>query len=246
MPCPPTPPRSTPLVIAIDGPAASGKSSVGHELARRLGFLFFDTGAMYRAVTLAAIRRHIPIDDEQQITRLANELPIHVQPPAIDDGRRYTVLVGEDDVTWELRGSEVDAHVSAVSAYPGVRRALTRQQRRIASQGNVVMAGRDIGTVVFPEAPLKIYLDASAAERARRRYEEQLQRQQAADYEAILRGVRERDQIDSHRPTAPLRIASDAVVLQTDDLEQQEVVAAVLKLVHERLHLEIHHQQVHQ
>ncbi|NOZ71251.1 MAG: cytidylate kinase, partial [Chloroflexi bacterium] len=150
MPCqsPIPPPSSPPLVIAIDGPAASGKSTVGHELARRLGFLFFDTGAMYRAVTLAALRRHIPISDEQQITQLARELPVHVKPPQVDDGRRYTVLLGDEDVTWALRSAEVDAHVSTVSAYPGVRAALTEQQRRIAKQGRVVMVGRDIGTVV--------------------------------------------------------------------------------------------------
>lgn len=226
------------LVIAIDGPAASGKSTVGHELARRLGFLFFDTGAMYRAVTWAALQRHIPITDEAQVTHLAEDLPIQVVTPQVDDGRRYTVLVGDEDVTWALRRAEVDAHVSVVSAYPGVRQALTRQQRRIAKQGNVVMVGRDIGTVVFPEAPLKIYLDASAEERARRRYRELLQRQQEADYEAILRGVRGRDRIDSGRTAAPLRVAPDAVVVQTDDLDQDEVVDVIMALVRERLAFE--------
>lgn len=218
------------LVIAIDGPAASGKSTVGHELALRLGFLFFDTGAMYRAVTLAAIRRAIPISDEERITQLAVELPIHIEQPVVHDGRRYTVLIDHEDVTWELHSAEVDAHVSQVSAYPGVRQALTRQQRRIASRGRVVMVGRDIGTVVFPEAPLKIYLDASAEERARRRYLEKKARHEAADYESILAGVHQRDQIDSQRATAPLRVAADAVVINTDNLTPAEVVEEIIKL----------------
>jgi len=221
-------------VIAIDGPAASGKSTVGHELAKRLGFLFFDTGAMYRAVTLAALRRQIPIDDELRVSQLAADLLIQVLNSPQGG---YTVLIDDEDVTGDLRSAEVDAHVSIVSTYVGVRTALTQQQRRIASQGRVVMVGRDIGTIVYPEAPLKVYLDATAEERARRRYLEKIKRGQSADYEFILQGVRQRDRIDSQRATAPLRIASDAVVIQTDDLSQEEVVDAVMKLVHQRLQI---------
>ncbi len=239
MPChPSSPQRSTiPLVIAIDGPAASGKSTVGHELAKRLGFLFFDTGAMYRAVTLAALRRQIPIDDEQRVSQLAADLLIQVISSQGDTDRGYTVLVDNEDVTPHLRSVEVDAHVSIVSTYVGVRTALTEQQRRIASQGQGVMVGRDIGTIVYPEAPLKVYLDATAEERARRRYLEKIKRGQPADYESILQGVRQRDRIDSQRATAPLRIASDAVVIQTDDLSREEVVDAVMELVHQRLQI---------
>lgn len=224
-----------PLVIAIDGPAASGKSTVGEALARRLGFLYFDTGAMYRAVTQAALARDISISDESRITALAEQVDIDILPPTQADGRQYTVLVDGEDVTWAVRSAAVDANVSPVSAYAGVRQAMVRQQRRIAVAGRVVMVGRDIGTVVLPEAPLKIYLDASPAERARRRYRELIQRGQPADYESILAVVRQRDDIDSHRLTSPLRAAPDAVVVDTDDLTIAQVVEAILVLVDARL-----------
>ncbi|NOX60509.1 MAG: (d)CMP kinase [Chloroflexi bacterium] len=225
-----------PLVIAIDGPAASGKSTVGEAVARELNYLYFDTGAMYRAVTQAALARGIPIDDEAAVTALAEQTHIDVIPPTVDDGRQYTVLVDDEDVTWQLRSPEVDAHVSRVSAYPGVRTALTQQQRRVAQSGRgVVMVGRDIGTVVFPEARLKIYLDASPEERARRRYEELRQRGRSADYEQILAAVRERDAVDRSRATAPLRAAPDAIVIDTDGKRVDEVVAEVINLARERL-----------
>ncbi|MCP4167348.1 MAG: (d)CMP kinase [Chloroflexi bacterium] len=217
-------------IIAIDGPAASGKSTVGDGVARRLGFLFFDTGAMYRAVTYAAHTRHIAIEDEGRVSALAEQLHIDVVPSTVDDGRQYTVLVDAEDVTWALRSSVVDTYVSMVSAYPRVRTALTKQQHRIAQQGNVVMVGRDIGTVVYPEAPLKIYLDASPEIRASRRHKESLARSQPADYQAILSGVLARDEIDSSRKTAPLRIAGDAVVLDTDQHTVAEVIDRVVAL----------------
>ncbi|HID88060.1 MAG TPA: (d)CMP kinase [Anaerolineae bacterium] len=220
--------------IAIDGPAASGKSTIGELLARRLGYLYFDTGCMYRAVTWVALERGIPIHDEAAITALAEELEIRITPPTAEDGRQYTVYADGQDVTWEIRRPEVDAHVSPVSAYPGVRAALTAQQRRIAQGGRVVMVGRDIGTVVLPGADLKIYLDASPEERARRRYRELLARGQEADYRAILREMRKRDTIDSQREAAPLRPAEDAVVVNTDGLSIAEVLEAVMKLVKKR------------
>jgi len=226
-----------PAVIAIDGPAASGKSTVGKQVASRLHFLFFDTGALYRAVTLAALTRGVPIRDEARICELAHTLHIDMFPAEEDDGRPYTVLVDGEDVTWDLRREAVDAHVSTVSAYPGVREALKRQQRRIAQQGRVVMAGRDIGTVVFPEAPLKIYLDASPEERATRRCEELQARGELANFAEILAGVRHRDQIDSTRATAPLKVAPDAVVIDTDHLPIKTVVDAIARLAQERLHL---------
>jgi len=225
---------TSPAIIAIDGPAASGKSTVGKQVARKLGFLLFDTGALYRAVTLAALQRAIPIADEARIGELANAIHIDLIPATQDDGRPYTVLVDDQDVTWDIRSEAVDAHVSTVSAYPGVRQALKQQQRRIAQKGGVVMAGRDIGTVVFPEAPLKVYLDASPEERARRRCEELRERGEAADYDEILTGVRHRDEIDSTRATAPLRIADDAVVIDTDHLPVEEVVDAIIRLAQER------------
>lgn len=216
-----------PNIIAIDGPAASGKSTLGKRLADALGYLFFDTGVMYRAVTWAALQRGIPIEDEAGVTRLAETAQIDVRPPSREDGRACDVLVDGVDCTWETRRPEVDANVSPVSAYAGVRRALAAQQRRIGLRGRVVMVGRDIGTVVLPEADLKIYLDASPEERARRRYLEILRRGGQADYAEILAGVRRRDQIDSTRAVAPLRPAEDAVILDSDRLDADEVFARV-------------------
>jgi cytidylate kinase len=216
-----------PSTIAIDGPAASGKSTLGRRLADALGYLFFDTGVMYRAVTWAALRRGIPISDEAAVTALAESVQIDVRPPSRQDGRPCDVLLDGVDITWETRRPEVDANVSPVSAYAGVRRALTAQQRRIGLRGRVVMVGRDIGTVVLPEAELKIYLDASAEERARRRYLELIQRGEQADYEQVLAGVRRRDEIDSGRAVAPLRPAQDAIILDSDKLTADEVFARV-------------------
>jgi cytidylate kinase len=226
-------PLSKPSTIAIDGPAAAGKSTIGELLARRLGYLYFDTGCMYRAVTWVALERGIPIHDEAAITALAEELEIRVTPPTAEDGRQYTVYADGQDATWDIRRPEVDANVSPVSAYPGVRAALTAQQRRIAQRGRIVMVGRDIGTVVIPDADLKIYLDASPQERARRRYLELLARGQEADYEAILHDMRKRDTIDSQREAAPLRPAEDAVIVNTDGLSIAEVLKEVIKLVNE-------------
>jgi cytidylate kinase len=216
-----------PSIIAIDGPAASGKSTLGKRLADALGYLFFDTGVMYRAVTWAALQRNVAIADEAGVTQLAETAQIDVRPPSKDDGRACDVLVDGVDATWETRRPEVEASVSPVSAYAGVRRALAAQQRRIGLRGGVVMVGRDIGTVVLPEADLKIYLDASAEERARRRTAEILGRGGQADYEEILAGVRRRDQIDSTRAVAPLRAADDAVILDSDKLDADQVFARV-------------------
>jgi cytidylate kinase len=216
-----------PSIIAIDGPAASGKSTLGKRLADALGYLFFDTGVMYRAVTWAALQRNVAIADEAGVTQLAETAQIDVRPPSKDDGRACDVLVDGVDATWETRRPEVEASVSPVSAYAGVRRALAAQQRRIGLRGGVVMVGRDIGTVVLPEADLKIYLDASAEERARRRTAEILGRGGQADYDEILAGVRRRDQIDSTRAVAPLRAADDAVILDSDKLNADQVFTRV-------------------
>ncbi len=220
-----------PKIIAIDGPAASGKSTLGNRLAQALGYLYFDTGVMYRAVTLVALQRGIKIADEAAITALAEQVDIDVRPPSVEDGRAYDVLADGQDITWDIRSAEVEQHVSPVSAYAGVRRALSAKQRLIGQRGRVVMVGRDIGTVVLPEAELKIYLDASVEERARRRYHELLQRGEPADYVQILHSMRRRDQIDSNREVAPLRPADDARLLCSDGLNADQVLEVAKAMI---------------
>lgn len=221
-------------IIAIDGPAASGKSTVGAAVAEQLGYLYFDTGVMYRVVTSVALDRSIPIIDEPAVTTLAEQVKIDFLPPTISDGRQFTILADGRDITWDIRTRVVDANVSPVSAYAGVRRAMTAQQRRIGQQGHIVMVGRDIGTVVLPEADLKIYLDASEEERARRRYKERLDRGEQVEFESVLREIRNRDQIDSSRSVAPLRQADDAIYLDSTGMTVAQVVKRVLELVKER------------
>lgn len=221
---------SPPSIIALDGPAASGKSTVGLKVANALGYLFFDTGIMYRAITWIALQHDMDLNDGAAMTKLAQEALIDIRPPSASDGRTCDVVIAEKDVTWDMRSGDVDANVSVVSAYAGVRTALSAQQRRIGLRGNVVMVGRDIGTVVLPEADLKIYLDASAEERARRRSDELIARGEQADYDTILKKIIERDRIDSTRAVAPLRPADDAIIINTDDLDAEQVSSRVLEL----------------
>jgi cytidylate kinase len=220
-----------PAIIAIDGPAASGKSTLAERMAAKLSYLYFDTGVMYRAVTLAALDKLSSVDDESAVTRLANEISIDVRVPEILDGRKNTVLLDGVDVTWRLHEPRVDSHVSKVSAYAGVRAAMTEQQRNIGSRGAVVMVGRDIGTVVFPNAELKIFLEASAEERAHRRCLEMEARGEKVDYAEILASIRRRDQIDSSREIAPLRPAADAVLLDSDNKSIDSVFEEAMKLL---------------
>ena len=218
-------------IIAIDGPAASGKSTLGLSLSKALDYLFFDTGVMYRAITWLAIQRGLDLNDETTITELAENVDIDIRPASQADGRTSDILAEGQDLTWKIRRPEVDANVSLVSAYPGVRNALTRQQRRIGLRGRVVMVGRDIGTVVLPEAPLKIYLDASAEERAMRRYQEILSRGESANYDEILDKIRKRDEFDSTRDVAPLRAAKDAIIIQSDQIDAQQVFQQTMQLI---------------
>ena len=222
--------NSQPSIIALDGPAASGKSTLGRRLADSLGYLFFDTGIMYRAITWIALQRDLDLRDESSISDLAQIAQIDIRPPSKNDGRACDVVIAEKDVTWEMRDGNVDANVSVVSAYAGVRQALSEQQRRIGLRGKVVMVGRDIGTVVLPEADIKIYLDASAEERAKRRYDEIIARGEESDYDEILRKVIERDRIDSTRAVAPLRPADDAVIIDSDKMDADQVFDRVLEL----------------
>jgi cytidylate kinase len=217
-------------IIAIDGTAGSGKSTIGKLLADHLNYLFVDTGVMYRAVTLAVLEKGINVEDESKVSRIAEEIEITLQTPSEKDGRDCDVLIDGEDATWDIRSPEVDNHVSIVSAYPAVRKTLSKKQRQIGLQGNVVMMGRDIGTIILPDANLKIYLDASIEERANRRYQERLSRGEKVDYEPILAVLRERDKIDSTREVAPLKPADDAVVIDTDGYSIQEVFAMILEL----------------
>jgi CMP/dCMP kinase len=217
--------------ITLDGPASSGKSTVGNMLAGRLNYLFFDTGVMYRAVTLAALLRGVPIDDEAAVTDLAAQVKIDIFPPHFNDGRQCTVLLEGEDVTWAIRAPEVDAQVSQVSAYPKVRQVLTDRMRDIGRRGRVIMVGRDIGTVVLPDADLKIYLDATPEERARRRHHELVERGIEKHYDEVLVAIQERDTTDSTREHAPLRVPPDARLLDSTGLTVSQVVSRLMELV---------------
>jgi cytidylate kinase len=219
---------ATPRTIAIDGPAGAGKSTIGALVAERLGYLFLDTGAMYRAVALAALRRGIDPDDAEQLTALSSKVRITIGPPTKQDGRAYTVLLDGSDVTWDIRSADIDRIVSQVARVPGVRDAMVAQQRGLAGQGRVVMVGRDIGTVVLPNAEKKVFLTASAGERARRREEELASRGERRPRQELLHEILRRDQLDTERAVSPLKAADDATIVQTDGLSVREALDRVL------------------
>jgi cytidylate kinase len=223
-----------PLTIAIDGPAASGKSTLGYHLARHLDYCTFDTGVLYRAVTWAALHQTIPIDDEAAVTRLAETAPIAVLPPTVADGRQAPSAVGTTDITWDIRSPEVKRRRLPVSAYPGVRAALTQRMRAMAAQGRIVMVGRDIGTVVLPDADLKLYVVASDEARAQRRHAEMQAQGKAVTYEEVLANLRLRDAIDSSRAAAPLKAADDAVIFDTTRFTIEEMFGEAERLVKDR------------
>ncbi|MDD4867614.1 MAG: (d)CMP kinase, partial [Mycobacterium sp.] len=213
------------------GPAGTGKSSVARGLARALGARYLDTGAMYRIVTLAALRAGVNPTNPQAVESIASAVQISVDlDPA---GNRY--CLGNEDVSTEIRGAEVTCAVSAVSSVPAVRARLVGLQRAMAAgSGSVVVEGRDIGTVVLPNAPVKAFLTASAETRARRRNDQNVAAGLADDYEAVLADVRRRDHLDSTRPLSPLRAAPDAVVLDTSEMTEAQVIAHLLDLVEQR------------
>ena len=212
------------LVVALDGPGSSGKSSVGAAAAREVGYRFCDTGLLYRAVTWLAEARGVPVDDPEGLV----DLVAGVELAEDAAGRLERVRVDGVDHTADVRGPAVDAAVSAVSAVPEVRAALLARQRDLAAGGGIVMAGRDIGTVVLPDADLKIYLDASVDERARRRAEERGLDPDGRAGVAILEALRRRDRLDTTRAVAPLRVAPDARVITTDGNTFEQTVDAVV------------------
>jgi cytidylate kinase len=219
---------SDPVVIAIDGPAGTGKSSVSRGLARTLGARYLDTGAMYRIVTLAVLRAGVDLGDTPAIESAAADIALSVGYDP-DEDRAY---LDAEDVSAEIRGDAVTKAVSAVSAVPAVRARLVGLQRELAAgPGSVVVEGRDIGTVVLPHADVKIFLTASAEERARRRNEQNVANGLGDAYEAVLADVKRRDHLDSTRVVSPLRAAGDALVVDTSDMSEAEVIAHLVELV---------------
>lgn len=220
-----------PISIAIDGPSGAGKSTLARSAAARLGYLYVDTGAIYRTIGCYVHQNGIDPKDEQAV---AAELPqVHVELTYGEDGLQHMILNGRD-VTKEIRLPEISLYASAVSAHPSVRAFLLEMQRELARTHNVIMDGRDIGTVVLPDADVKVFLTASAGERARRRMLELEQRGTPEPYEKILKEIEERDWNDSHRAAAPLRQAEDAVPLDTTELDFQESERALLDIIRER------------
>ena len=214
-------------VIALDGPVASGKTVVGRELARRLAFRYLDTGVMYRAITWLALRCATTMADEEGLGDLANRHPIR-----LGSGEDDRVWVGKHQVGLELRDARVERQVSLVASVPQVRRALVQQQRTLANEGNIVMVGRDIGTVVLPHADLKVFLSASPETRSHRRWLDLVDQGQDVDFQQVLRETRERDKIDSNRADSPLRPAEGALNLDTGQLTVDQVVEQILAQVH--------------
>jgi CMP/dCMP kinase len=222
---------NSPLVIAIDGPAGTGKSSVSRGLARSLGARYLDTGAMYRIVTLAVVRAGVDLADTPAIEVAAADIPLSVGYNPDEDN----AYLDAEDVSREIRGDEVTRAVSAVSAVPAVRARLVGLQRELAAgPGSVVVEGRDIGTVVLPNAHLKIFLTASAEVRARRRNDQNVASGLDDDFETVLADVKQRDHLDSTREVSPLRAADDAVVVDTSEMTESEVIAHLTKLVEQR------------
>ncbi len=221
--------KRIPNQIAIDGTAASGKTTVGRIIAKKLDYMFFDTGIMYRVAAYGAFQKLSEVNDEQKVSGIVETMNIELDSDKTS-GETIVLLDGKD-ITGLLHLPEVDKIVSTVAAYPAVRTALTKQQRRIGLQGKVVMVGRDIGTVVMPDAEMKIYLEASAETRAKRRHAENISKHVPSNYEEILADIIKRDKADKERTVAPLRPADDAVIIHTDDITAEEVAQKIFDLM---------------
>ena len=215
------------MKITIDGPVASGKTAVGRALARRIPARFLDTGMMYRAVTWATIQQNIDLNNKADLAELTKSLSIEV---ILEDGDQVLKVDGTD-ITDELRNSDIESNVSKISQVGAVRHELVDQQRAIASTGDIVMVGRDIGTVVIPDADLKIYLDASIQIRAKRRHDEMRRKGQRIDLEKLVEEIKTRDNMDSNREDSPLVSAEDAVIINTDRLRIDQVVNLILETI---------------
>ena len=218
------------IVVAVDGPSGSGKGAVARLAAGRLGYLYIDSGAMYRAVALLAREQDIPLDDDTRVSELAAGISFRMEKTT--EGVR--VLAGERDLTEAIRQPQVSVGASQVAVIPAVRKALVEQQKRMGSEGGIVMEGRDIGTVVFPHAELKIFLDASVAERARRRHAQEREKGRESSPEETRKEIEERDRRDQEREVSPLQKAEDAVYLDSTALLINEVVEVIVRLARER------------
>ena len=221
------------LTIAIDGPAGAGKSTVAQKVAKHLGYVYIDTGAMYRSITWKALHEGVDFADHEAIAEVARHTTIALIPPADLTGKQH-VLVDGQDVTAEIRLPEVSQRVSGVASIPAVREVLTAQQQAMGASGGVVMDGRDIGTVVFPTAEAKIYLTASTTERARRRWAELMSQGIHVPFDELERDILARDVADSNRAVAPLRVAEDAVMVDSDERTPDTVVEMILAIVEDK------------
>lgn len=211
--------------IAIDGPAGAGKSTVARLVAKKLGLTYLDTGAMYRALTWKALQHGIPLTEESLVDLARNTEISFVQEPERDTPR---VFCDDTDVTEQIRSPGVSSRVSLVSSFPGVRQELTQLQRKYAAKGGIVMDGRDIGTVVMPNASFKFFLTASLEERSRRRYEELKNKGIPVDQAAVYQEIKARDEADQNRAVAPLAVAEDAVIIDTTNLSIEQVVELII------------------
>ncbi|MGN0475991.1 MAG: (d)CMP kinase [Ruminococcus sp.] len=220
------------IAIAIDGPAGAGKSSLSKEVAKELSFIYVDTGALYRTIGLATSRRGISMDDKEGIVSLLDEIEVKL---AFNDEGTQIVLLNGEDVSGFIRTPQASMYASAVSAIPEVRAFLLDLQRNMAKNDNVIMDGRDIGTVVLPDAKIKIFLTASAEKRAMRRYKENIEKGIEVSYEEVLKDVNERDYNDSHRAIAPLKPAEDSITVDTSDYDFEGSKNLLLKVIRERM-----------
>ncbi|CDC42561.1 cytidylate kinase [Firmicutes bacterium CAG:449] len=216
------------ITIAIDGPAAAGKSTIAQEVAKRLNFTYIDTGAMYRAVTLYCLNHQINCQNESEVEKVLNNINIELKP-------QHIVLLNNQDVSFDIRSREVNANVSYIASYKNVRLFLVEQQRKMALHDSIVMDGRDIGSYVLPNADVKIFQVASVETRAQRRFLENKQKGIECTLTSILEEVKKRDYIDSHRDFAPLVKANDAIEIDTSNLTINEVVDLVLKIINEKV-----------
>lgn len=219
------------ISVAIDGPSGAGKSTVARAAAARLGYVYVDTGAMYRAIGLAVCRKGISGDDTAGIVAVLPEVQLDIR---YEDGAQHILLCGED-VSDTIRTPEIAKYASKVSAVPEVRQFLLETQRDMAKNGNILMDGRDIGTVILPDAPVKIFLTASAEARAQRRYLELHEKGQSITFDEVLHDIQQRDEQDMTRAVAPLKQAADAVLLDTSDISLEQSIEAVLRIIRERV-----------